>query len=308
MRLTGRFAAARILALLLSPVLVADARPTALTVRADRLFLPVEVNGQRTEALLDSAAESSLIDPAFARELGLEVSGQATARGAGGEQQAQLAHVAVRAAAVRMQDLTVAVLDLSDVSRRLVGSQVRFVLGRELFDAARLRIDIDRGTLEVVSRRAPVAGIELPLTEHAGIESIPARVEGIAAAADVDLGNGSDVLLGKAFAERHGLLGPGRVITSREGGGIGGMRQRAVVRLGRLEVGGSTFTDVEAAVDPMDNAGDLNLGVRILRHFIIVSDFARHRMWLEPRPAAGGSGPPGHPAKENGPAEGPPAR
>jgi hypothetical protein len=34
----------------------------------------------------------------------------------------------------------------------------------------------------------------------------------------------------------------------------------------------------------MDNAGDLNLGVKILRHFVIVTDFAQHRIWLESAP------------------------
>jgi len=33
----------------------------------------------------------------------------------------------------------------------------------------------------------------------------------------------------------------------------------------------------------MDNAGDLNLGVKVLRHFIVVTDFAQHRIWLQPR-------------------------
>jgi hypothetical protein len=176
-----------------------------------------------------------------------------------------------------------------------VGSPLKFVLGRELFDAARLRIDIEGGSLQVLSRRAAVSGTALALTGHAGIESIPVRVEDIAAAADVDLGNGSDVLIGKAFAERSGLLVPGRVIARRQGGGIGGERDRDVIRLGTLEIAGTTFTDIEAAVDSMDNAGDLNLGVRILRRFIIVTDFARQRIWLESRPGVAEKG---HPTPE----------
>jgi len=272
-----------ILAIQTFAALAADKSSVPLTVRADRLFLPIEVNGQRTEALLDSAAESSLIDPSLVRELKLNVSGQATARGSGGQQEAQYAQVSVRAASVRMKDLTVAVVDLSDISRRLVGSQVKFILGRELFDAARLRIDIDGASLQVLTRAEPVNGVALALTDHAGIESIPVRVEGIAAAADVDLGNGSDVLIGKSFAERNGLLAPGRVIATRSGGGIGGKRDRDVLRLSTLELAGSTFRDVDAAVDAMDNAGDLNLGVRVLRHFIVVTDFAQHRIWLQPR-------------------------
>lgn len=272
----------------------ADGPAVALSVRGDRLFLPIEVNGQKTEALLDSAAESSLIDPSFANELKLRISGQATARGSGGQQEAQFAQVSVRAASVRMDDLTVAVVDLSDVSRRLVGSQVKFILGRELFDAARLRIDIERGSLQVLSRGAPVRGTALALTSHAGIESIPVHVEDIPAAADVDLGNGSEVLIGKAFAARNGLLAPNRVIAVRQGGGIGGKTDREVLRLSKLEVAGSALKDVEAAVDSMDNAGDLNLGVRILRRFIIVTDFAQHRIWLEPRRIANDASFPEH--------------
>jgi hypothetical protein len=288
----SRALVAVVLALQVSAAFAADGATVALSVRADRLFLPIEVNGQNTEALLDSAAESSLIDPSFASELKLRISGQATARGSGGQQEAQFAQVSVRAASVRLNDLTVAVVDLSDVSRRLVGSQVKFVLGREFFDAARLRIDIDRRSLQVLSRGAPVSGAALALTSHAGIESIPVRVEGIAAAADVDLGNGSDVLIGKAFAERNGLLAPNRVIAIRPGGGIGGKRDREVLRLSTLDIAGSILKDVEAAVDSMDNAGDLNLGVKILRRFVIVTDFAQHQIWLESRPVVATGKPP----------------
>jgi hypothetical protein len=84
------------------------------------------------------------------------------------------------------------------------------------------------------------------------------------------------------------------VIAIRPGGGIGGKRDREVLRLSTLDVAGSTLTDVEAAVDSMDNAGDLNLGVKILRRFIIVTDFAQHRIWLESRPMVAGQSLPGH--------------
>jgi len=283
--MSGRAWLTGLLGLALAAAAAAEA-PAALSVRGERLFLAVEVNGKKTDALLDSAAESSLIDPSFASELKLPVSGEATARGSGGQQPARFARVSVRAASVSMPDLTVAVVDLSDVSRRLVGSPVRFILGRELFDAARLRIDIDGGSIHVLDRRSPVKGMELALTGHAGIESIPVRVEGITAAADIDLGNGGDVLIGKAFAERRGLLSPGRIVATQRGGGIGGEIERELIRLATLEIADSTLRDVEAAVDPMDNAGDLNLGVKVLRRFIIVADFAQRRIWLQPRPLA----------------------
>src|SRR5579862_5804936 len=115
----GRPGMALILAgsLLLAPA--ADAARVPLAVRADRLFLSIEVNGQPIEALLDSAAESSLIDPSLAGDLKLAVSGQAAVRGSGGEQVARFAHVSVQVASLRLTDVTVAVVDLGDVSRRL---------------------------------------------------------------------------------------------------------------------------------------------------------------------------------------------
>ncbi len=270
--------------------LAADA-PTALTVRGERLFLPVELNGHRVEALLDSAAEASLIDTQFAHQLGLAVSGQSTIKGSGGQAQAQFAHLEVRAASVTLGDVTAVVVDLGDISRRLVHAPVRFVLGRDLFDAARLRIDIERGTLEVLNRSMPVSGTELPLTEHAGVESIPVTLEGIPASAEFDLGNGSGVLIGKAFASQHGFLEASRMVGTQKGGGIGGEIERTVVRLHELTVAGVTFRDLEGHVDPMGNAQELNVGVQILRAFVIVTDFPQHRIWLAARSTAVGTAP-----------------
>ena len=45
---------------------------------------------------------------------------------------------------------------------------------------------------------------------------------------------------------------------------------------------GAVDDDVRAVVDPMGNAGDLNLGVKILREFVMVVDFGRHSIWLAP--------------------------
>ncbi|MBS0377408.1 MAG: aspartyl protease family protein [Proteobacteria bacterium] len=270
--------------------LAADA-PTALTVRGERLFLPVELNGHRVEALLDSAAEASLIDTQFAHELGLTVSGQSSIKGSGGEAQAQFAHLEVRAASVTLGDVTAVVVDLGDISRRLVHAPVRFVLGRDLFDAARLRIDIGRGTLEVLDRGVPVAGTELPLSDHAGVEAIPVSLEGIPASAEFDLGNGSGVMIGRAFASAHGFLEPARVVGTQKGGGIGGEIERTVVRLHELTVAGVTFRDLEGHVDPQGNAQELNVGVQVLRAFVIVTDFPQHRIWLAPRASAGAATP-----------------
>ena len=255
--------------------------PVAMRVQSGRLFLPLRVNGTPTEALLDSAAEMTIVDSAYARTLKLALTGADVAHGSGGDQATRFAdHVTLEAGGVRLGPQTVAVLDLKDVSERLVHAPVTVVLGRELFDAARLEIDINGGTLRRLSRATRPPGVELALAAHAGIESVPVTVEGNAANADLDLGNGTDVLIGRQFALAHGLLRPERIVERAAGGGIGGGIEREVIVLARLEIAGRSFENVRATVDPLPTAGELNIGVSILREFVLVTDFHARRVWL----------------------------
>jgi len=250
----------------------------------NRLFVPVDINGRPAIALLDSAAEMTIIDDDLAARLGLVPTGSAVAHGSGEDRmEASFAeHVTIEAAGVGLE-LRVAILDLGEVSSRLLGRPVDMLLGRELFDNARLRIDVAGGTIAIADA-APANGVRLPLAEHRGIPTIPAAVEGHEPVPAVfDLGNGSEVLIGRAYAERLGLTAPGRVVERRSGGGLGGALDRDIVRLRSLVVAGREFRDVQAAIDPGETASDLNLGTSILRHFIITTDFAEREIWLELR-------------------------
>jgi hypothetical protein len=258
------------------------ARTEVLELRSNRLFMPVSINGVKVEALLDSAAEMTFIDPTLAGGLGLKAEGGAIAKGSGGHSPVQFAKgVSIEAAGVQLTHLTVALLDMTDLSRRLLGSELRVVLGRELFDAARVEIDISRGTIRSLDAAVEPKGIKLPLTSHHGVESLPCRVEGVATMADLDLGNGSEVLIGKTFAEQHGLLDPGRVVERKFGGGIGGTVVRDIIVLESLEVAGVKFENVRAAIDATDGAGEINIGTSILRRFVLTVDYAERAVWLE---------------------------
>ncbi len=256
---------------------------TRLRVAGDRLFLPVVINGQATEALLDSAAEATIIDTAFADRLGLKGGQTVTARGSGkATAEATLVPgVTIAAAGLTLKPEAVAVVDLSDISRRLTHAPIDVVLGRELFDAARLAIDIVHGTLAVIDRRHEPAGLRLPLTARRGIETIPILVEGTPAQADFDLGNGGRTLVGKAFAKAHDLPGR-RPVTIIGGGGIGGEARQTAFALHRVELGGRTILDVPAAIDASDTAADANVGVALLRNFRMVTDFSQRAVWLYP--------------------------
>lgn len=251
----------------------------------NRLFIPVTVNGTPTIALLDSAAEMTILDDGFARRLGLAAVGSAVAHGSGeSTMEARFAEqVAIEATGLRLEQ-TVAILDLGEVSQRLVGRDVDLVFGRELFDHARLRLDIGAGTIERLTDDTPPRGERLAVGVHRGIPTVPVSIEGQPPAAAVfDVGNGSDVLIGRAYAERLGLTAPERIVERRQGGGLGGGLEQDIVVLRSLSVAGREFHDVRAAIDPGESASDLNIGTKILRHFIITTDFAQGAVWLEPK-------------------------
>lgn len=273
----------RALPLLAFLLLAGTASAEPLEVHNNRLFLPVTVNGRRVTALVDSAAEMTIVDDDAATRLGLVPTGAATAHGSGvAAMEARFAdHVAIQAAGARLET-RVGILDLGEVSARLLGRPVEMLLGRDLFDNARLRLDIAGGT--IAPFEGEPRGVRLPLSDHRGIPAIPASVEGHEPVQTVlDTGNGSEVLIGRAYAERIGLLAPGRIVERSQGGGLGGARTRDIVNLTQLDVAGRTFRNVRAAIDPGETASDLNIGTSILRHFVITTDFAGHAVWLEPK-------------------------
>lgn len=269
-------------ALLVAP---ASAVAEPLELFNGRLFLPVTVNGEHTLALLDSGAEMTVLDDDFARSLGLATEGSAVGRGTGAQtvEATFVEHLRVEAAGVALEQRA-AVIDLGEVSQRLVGRNVELILGREIFDNARLRIDIEGGSIDTGAQPGEGA-VRLSVTTHRGIPTVPATVEGHGPVqADFDLGNGSGVIVSRAYAERIGLAAPERVVGRASGGGIGGAVERDQVVLRSLVVAGREFRDVLAGIDGNENAADLNIGTSILRHFIITTDFADGAVWLEARP------------------------
>jgi hypothetical protein len=267
----------------------ARANPSeSISVRNNRLFVQVVVDDVKTEAILDSGAEMTFLDQDFASAMGLVTQGgnDTRARGSGAEEVAvQFARdVTLSSVGITLENLTVAILDLSDVTERLVGHRVDLVLGRELFDSARLRLDLEEGSIEPVDRAKDPEGMRLTLETHHGIETIPVMVEDYPPVrAEFDLGNGSDVLIGREYAESIGLLHEDRIVGIGSGGGIGGAIERKIVVLRRLDVAGIPFFNVRAAIDASDKAGEVNVGVAVLRNFIITTDFPEGAVWLAPR-------------------------
>jgi hypothetical protein len=251
--------------------------------RGSRLMIQAAVNGHDVEAILDSAAEMTLIDREFAKKLNLKSTSSVQGRGSGKAsfEAGMVEGVQLDALGISLPNQTVAIVDLEDVGKRLLGRRVDVILGREIFDAARLLIDIDGHRIAVVSRNREPAGVRLQLITEHGVETVPVRVEGAEPVrATFDLGNGTGVLVSSDLARRGQLLTDGRSVKSADGGGLGGVTMRQTFKLKSLELAGQVFTNVTAAIDAQPSASDVNIGVNILRHFVITTDFANHAVWL----------------------------
>ena len=245
-----------------------------------RIFVRATIKDVATEALLDSGAESSVVDPALAKRAKLPPGLEADVKGSGGEAEARIVYgVTISAGGLTVKDQLVVITDLAEVSKRLIRRPTELILGRELFDAATIRVDIQGREWGPLPPGAQPQGTRLALTKHAGIEAVPVTINGVPAQADLDLGNGSKVLVSKAMALKLGL----KVVGQESGGGIGGKLTRDLVKLDRLEVAGRTFRDVDAAIDPFENAGELNIGTSILEYFIVTTDFRGRAVYFEQR-------------------------
>jgi hypothetical protein len=191
--------------------------------------------------------------------------------------------VRLEAVGLSLPDQEVAVASLSEVGQRLLGRPIDVILGRELFDAARLEIDVGHRRIRVLPAGEPPRGTRLDLVTEHGVETVPARIEGHPPVrATFDLGNGAQVLVSRRYAQALGLLTDGRAVHREAGGGLGGEAQRQTFVLQSLELAGQRFTGLAAAIDPQESASDLNVGLSVLARFVVTTDFAGKAVWLRP--------------------------
>lgn len=267
-------------ALISAAVLLATAASAEpLIVDHGRLFIQAKINGIATEALLDSGAESSLIDPELAEKAGLPEGEKVQLKGSGGEQEVRVVSgVRIEALGLVVPSAEIAVLDLTDLSTRLIKRPTVAIVGREVFDAAPIRIDLVKADVRALTKDEKPSGIQLPLTEHNGIETVPVTVGKINAQAVLDFGNGSGVLISRELATQMGL----KPVDKVKGGGFGGEIEREAVVLPELTLAGHIFREVQAEIDETSSRAELNIGTPILKHFVVTADYKGRFAWFQP--------------------------
>ena len=255
------------------------------------IFIDGRLNGVETEFVLDSGAGITVVDRAFADEVGLSGDGAIGAEGTGGTVSATLVpDVRLDVAGVRLDGVTVAVIDLRGMTAQF-GIDMSVILGKELFNQA--IVDIDYPNHQVRVRNPSGASVDdgariVPLIPgSSGHRMVELSVEGRAPAPFVlDTGSGGTLTLFEAYAREHGLLDR-PLVSSSASGGVGGITVQSLITLDAVEIGGVTLTSVPAdihveanqgAFDTRDMAG--NLGGGILSRFLVTFDYPGERLLL----------------------------
>jgi hypothetical protein len=299
------------LVLLLAPV-PTPAAPAQIGARAEFAgdaassgWLPAELHlssyvylcgtlaGVETEVVLDSGAGMTVIDAAFADELGLESRGAVRARGIGGTQAAaMLGKVELELGALTLHLPSAVRIDLSGV-HALLGRRMPVILGQDAFRA--LVVDVDYPNARVAFHdpaRFEYAGpgTTVPLFATAqGLLAAEARIEALPPARfTLDTGSGDTLHVFAHYVEEHGLLDDRAPLSQRRGGGVGGSTVQRVGRLAEFAFGGqvlarmpASFPDGEIGAFATDTVAG-NLGAGVLARFRVVFDRSRMRLHLEP--------------------------
>ncbi|MBC6982311.1 aspartyl protease family protein [Caulobacter sp. 17J80-11] len=258
----------------------------------NRIYIPAAVNGTPVQVLLDSGAEATVLDKRFAEKLGLKTVGELPAEGTGGSSTAALATgVDVVIGDMTLKNLTVAIIDLSEVEKR-IGRPMPVILGKEAFN--QLAVDIDFASHRIAfhdpAKLVPPPGaVAVPVKEVGGLRAVEVSVEGRPPVLlDFDIGNGSPLLLYSSFWEPQKLM-DGRPASKALAGAIGGAREQGMVTVKSLSFGGVEFRDIPtvlstpgaAAVDSDRTFG--NLGLPVISRFRLITDYPKDTLYLVPQ-------------------------
>ncbi len=249
------------------------------------------VNGRRVRALVDSGAQASVVDRAFAESLGAlsAMSVPMMAFGVSGKPQAgRAAVVDVRLGAMALPRLHVAALDLGPLAPLRGGSDTpaALVIGQDVLRTLRLELDFPEGRLAFRPPGSAAAETTpVPARKDGDELVVDVIVEGYATPAVVDTGLSAALALSEELAAAAGLLGPDRSIRTTRSVTLGGSAPGREVLADTLSFGGRTLHHASVAVYARPTVSLIPralLGSGALRRSRALLDLGAGRLWLGP--------------------------
>jgi len=254
---------------------------------AEHIYLDVTMNCDKRRWCLDSGAAVTVIDSAYAVELGLETEGETKGYGAG--KTVSLAFVEIppfSVEGIEFDSQQGAALPIAGLFRR-GDIEVAGILGYDFLSRFVTRIDFAKREIsfyhpDEFTYDGSGQVIEAPLKQN--LFHLPVQVEEYTGVWALDIGAGGGSFF-YPFAKEHGLL-------DREGleglaAGAGGYFEVRAAEFETVTLGGFTLTDQIVSM-PLEEGGVLGrtdgqglLGNSILRHFILYLDYGNQRVILE---------------------------
>lgn len=251
------------------------------------VIVPAQINGRLVHALLDSGAQSSVIDRAFAHSLDLPQSAIAPVVAFGVSGQAQVGRTAranVSLGALAFNGLTAAVLDIGPIAAAS-GRKFELVLGQDVFRTVIADVDFtqSRAALHDPARYVlPLEAVEHPARLGKGELLVPIEIEGRRAEVVLDTGASGALALSPQTAAAAGLL-DGRPVRSAPTITFGGVSEDRMVRARTVAFADHEHRDVRVHVyNPAPGAtipAGL-LGAEILQRYRVILDLTRGRLFL----------------------------
>ncbi len=238
--------------------------------------------------ILDTGAQSLLVDSAVLKAAGVDGQGAMEVRGAtrsGGLTTAVLPRLEIDGAA--MDD---AVVSSMDIARNLGGGlRIDGILGYPFFASAVVELDFVKHVLRFGPPGSFVPqGTRVALDVDRELAEATLRVNGrLDAPFIVDTGNSSEMLMYRPFLDAHPGLVPFSA-TSSLNYGLGGANATYRTSLDTLQLGGYDLyrrnVDVVLAKNGAfaDRVDAGNVGLGVLRNFVVTFDLGNAAMYLAP--------------------------
>ncbi|MDD4050562.1 MAG: aspartyl protease family protein [candidate division Zixibacteria bacterium] len=256
----------------------------------NHIYLMVNIAGKERLWVLDSGADMTVLDAAFAKEANIAVEGSMKGQGAGQLVDLSFADLPpFSLAGLEFDKQKAAVIDINPTIRQWVGFDIAGILGYDFLSRVITKVDYANEKLSFydvdsfvyngpgVVLDAPVAGqgFDLPVT-----------VDGVYGGLwSLDLGAGGMAFL-YPFAEKNGLLKMKGV--DGLGFGAGGSSPRRTCRFKTIEFAGFVKEKPLVTITMEKGSGAFgdafltgNIGNTLLRHFVLYLDYKHGKVIVE---------------------------
>jgi PDZ domain/Aspartyl protease len=274
---------------------IAGAQSTTvpLEIVNNHIYLQVRLNGRGPYRFVLDSGGDYIVTPEVAAALAVQSSGGVQLQGAGsGSESAAFTRIAaldVGGATVRSQYMLV--LPIATGFGMAEGMRIDGMLGYQFLSRFLTTIDYASSkltlTMPAAAPAAPAGAAVIPFYIDGAIPRIAVSLDGVSADAEVDTGNRAAVTLSAPFVNAHPAIAAlQRTAPGVAGFGVGGPAVARLGRIGMLQIGPFTMSNVIASFDVQTQGAfaspfnPANIGGAIWRRFVVTLDYGHKRMLL----------------------------